>query len=196
MLSNHTHFAIDFNTLGVSFNSALASVAVVPFVIGDDKSFDDYVQAGETFYFDVEHQVRSYNRKVLKSTINYWVDKNPDFKTAKKNQLLTFEFFIDSFETFLKEHKYSRESSLLFSWGSHFDFPLLESIYNDFKMPMGYNAIRVRDFKSVFDLIAGGTNGQYRSPTTEVDHYNHYYTIHNASLNILKYNEIMKNFTD
>lgn len=62
----------DVETLGKKTDSVILSMAAIQFEAGENKSFEDYCASAFFVKFDVADQVSRLNRKINKSTIEWW----------------------------------------------------------------------------------------------------------------------------
>lgn len=79
---------IDFETLGQTDDAVLLSVGVLiidPEILDPEnpqKTFDDLVESGLYVKIDATNQVKKYNRRVSKETVDWWSKQGPEAKAV------------------------------------------------------------------------------------------------------------------
>lgn len=161
------HLMFDIETLGFCDRAVVTSLSCVPFAI---EARDDFIGLYETSFmvkFDVKEQIKVYNRKVDKKTIDFWSAQD---KEVMKSNVLPSEHDeslkdgIMLLSNFIKDLPYyDFKESYLWSRGCYFDFPKIMSLFDDAKMNFYdvANPFKIRDVRTYIDILTGVGNGKY-----------------------------------
>lgn len=85
-------YMFDVETIGVESTSVILSAAIIGFDPNDkEKTYDQYLADALFVKFDVNEQVKNYNRTIDKSTIEWWSKIHPAIRgvsfTPSKNDI-------------------------------------------------------------------------------------------------------------
>lgn len=192
-MSNLTHLMIDIETLATEPNSAVLSIACVPFVFETHTLFKDLIPSGFLVKFNIEEQIKNFYRSVDDSTIKWW-KKQPKTvfdsmvrpsknDVSLKDGLLLLNDFISN----IQDYEFNR--SYVWSRGIHFDFPILKSLYQASKINYPFNDWRVRDVRTAIDIMAGTDDGKYQLQFGG-DEFIAHNPLHDAAMDAARLNEL------
>lgn len=188
-----THIVIDIETLSTKPNAVILSVACVPFVLEEHTLFNDLLSKGIYIKFDASDQIKKYKRDVDKKTIDWWKTQpqevfNAEVKPSKRDVdsltgITTLSKFIGSIDGF------NSKKSYVWSRGNNFDFPILQSLYEDLEIKLPYNTWTIRDIRTAIDILHGTDDGKY-----ELKYGNNGFIAHNplhdAAMDAARLNEL------
>lgn len=165
-MSAVTHILVDIETLATDPFSAVLAVACVPFVLEVHTYFSELVTTGIFIKFDVQEQIKVYHRSVDSDTIKWW-KKQPkevfDSMTRPTSEDVPLKDGLTLLNKFVAGVKgYQFNQSYAWSRGSHFDFPILKSLYEASGIGYPFNDWKVRDVRTAIDIMAGTDDGQYQ----------------------------------
>lgn len=130
---------IDIETLGTSCKAPVLSIGAV---------FFDLTKTYGEFYVNLHlnQQLDTDIRKVDADTIKWWMNQDKkakqvfgDNETDVKEALRALSEFITN----------AAEEVYIWSNGPSFDVSILESLYNDFKMPIPWKYSKVLDYRTI-----------------------------------------------
>jgi hypothetical protein len=156
---NDNALIFDFETLSQNpINGALVSCALLTFNMNvleqSGYAYEDLLSRVKYFKFDVKNQVRNWNRNVDPKTIEWWEQQSKEaletIKPSENDKPLPefMPWFTSNFDR--------SKLSYIFSRNNTFDPVIIQSICNDFSLPIPYDWWKIRDTKS---LIMGLTYG-------------------------------------
>ena len=161
----------DFETLSQDqIKGAVTCMAMLSFCeerfVKNPYTFLELVNNAKVIKFSVEEQVLKYQRKVDKSTLEWWDKQGEDakkwIKPSDEDRSITelYDFFMNN-RTVMHEKFYTR--------GNTFDPILLEQIMNDTGYQMRYYWWEIRDTRSLIEGLAWGSglNNKYIPPNCE-----------------------------
>jgi hypothetical protein len=187
----------DIETLGViSSESVVTSIGVVAFDMNKLTSYEELVAAGFYVKLDVKNQIKNYGRTIQKDTIEWWAKQS---KEARKEclpspndaelvpALTMLNDWVESIPGFRKKDAYA------LSQGSQFDFPKIESLYADAEMQVPFTTWKIRDLRSINDVLTGLRTGTYKIP--EPEGFILHNALHDAAFAAYKLQHLMHSLT-
>lgn len=149
----------DFETLSQNpINGALVSCALLTFDINklstNSYTYEELLESVVYFKFDVEDQVKKWNRRVDPKTIEWWQQQSKEalatIKPSKHDESLIefMPWFTSHFERDKLRYVFTRNNT--------FDPVIIQSICSDLNLPVPYDWWKIRDTKS---FIMGLTYG-------------------------------------
>lgn len=188
-----THIVIDIETLSTKPNAVILSVACVPFVLEEHTYFKDLLNKGIYIKFNASDQIKKYKRDVDKKTIDWWKTQpqevfDAEVKPSKRDVdsitgLTVLNKFVSSIDGF------NTKKSYVWSRGNNFDFPILESLYDDVGIGLPYNTWNIRDIRTAIDILYGTDNGKYTLRFGNEGFINHN-PLHDAAMDAARLNEL------
>lgn len=141
-----SHVMIDIETLGVSNNSVIATIAAIKFELNDVYSHLDEMQ---TFYKRIDiNSCKSLKMKTSKDTLNWW-SKQPE---NAKREIFSEQNRV-SIRTALRElSDFCKGCTQFWSQGVCFDFPILENAFLKCKMSFPWKFWQIRDTRTIFSF--------------------------------------------
>lgn len=189
------HLMFDIETLGTQVDSVVLSLACVPFSFEIHEYFPEYVKKGFHVKFDVKEQIKVYQRKFYKDTIDWWKTQDKDSRNRaieRSDNDKQLREGIVSLCKFISNTGYSYSKSYIFSRRSHFDFPIIiHLIENSAKYKSPFNSWMIRDTPTYIDIMHGVNNGQYDLQLgSKNEGFIHHYALHDAALEAARLNEL------
>jgi hypothetical protein len=180
-----THLMIDGETLAVSPNSVLRSLSIVAFRLDATESLEDILARTLTVWVAASPQLEA-GREVDEDTLDFWEKQKDRFREgtpghANACQVLgthgedvSMEDAADIITAYIRD---VAPTGLVFSRGSNFDFPIVESIFKQIGKPLPYNTWKVACSKSIIRFVcqddkeveAGLVNGLKSNHTSSYD---------------------------
>jgi|TARA_R110000822_G_scaffold197597_1_gene335590 hypothetical protein len=152
----------DFETLSVDVNRGVVlSLGLLTFsrarFTNNPYSYEELLDSSVGIKYDVKKQVEVYDRKISKSTLDWW-NKQPKETTASvmvpseddKDISETYNFFVKNVNI--------NNLKTVFSRGNTFDIPFFEGILNDTGKKVPYPFWMVRDTRSFLDGLLWGSD--------------------------------------
>ena len=151
----------DFETLsqeqtnGVVLSMAMLNFAECRFIGDNAYTFDELVQNTQMIKFNVEEQVKKYNREINRDTLTWWSEQGE----LAKQQLKPSEndVSIDQLYNFFIVNK-STNVKKVYTRGNTFDPIFLEYIMRQTNNPMPYDWWEVRDTRSLIEGLSWGSD--------------------------------------
>jgi len=151
----------DFETLSQDvFTAPVVNLAILVFdesrFLTNPYTFDDLVDSCRLVKFDVEEQVKKYNRKIQKSSLEWWGSLGPH----GKKMLLPSEddVSIESLYDILANEIGMQDFDRVYTRGNTFDPILLKSVLETFGKEDPSKWWVIRDTRSLFEGMTYGHN--------------------------------------
>jgi hypothetical protein len=179
-----THLCFDIETLGMHENTVILTLACVPFIFEQLRTFTDYLKDGLMIKFDATEQLNVYKRTVCKRTIDWWKMQGIEARKASvfpSSEDMTVKDGLQLLSDFIKKSGYSYGQSYVWSRGTYFDFPKIENLYEDANLKLPYNGYKIRDIKTYVDIFLGRNDGQYDSTVPTPDGFVKHNCLHDAA---------------
>lgn len=180
----------DFETLHTIPETAILSVGMIIVDTAKDYTFNELVDSGIHLKINVQSQLPK--RKIGKDTLDWW-KKQGDSASAilePSSNDIDIKDMIPMLNKFLKDNGYKYHDHLVYSRGSHFDFPILVDIARmcDQKNPL--NHWNVRDIRTVIDTLLGTTRGKIdlKDQTGFVAHN----ALHDSAMDFMRIKEAIR----
>ena len=153
-------FVFDVETLGKESNSVMLSMAAVYFDPTTNPSPDDLRKGSFFVKFNVEDQIKRLNRKVGKTTMQWWAKQcdNVREKSFKPNPAIDVQFE-DGYEA-MREWAKTKNDSKCWVWArGNLDQLVLDSFEEQLEIQPIWPFSRWRDVRTGIDFLHGTTNG-------------------------------------
>ena len=174
-------FIFDVETLGKESNSVMLSMAAIYFDPETKPSYEDLYNSAFFVKFDVEDQVRRLDRKIGKSTMQWWA-KQCDIvkaKSLKPNKAADVKFE-DGYEA-MRKWAESKKDDQCYVWArGNLDQLVMDDIEEQLGLEPIWPYARWRDVRTAIDFLYNTTSGY-----TDVD-----YPGFNSKNDITKHNPI------
>ena len=152
-------FIFDVETLGKESNSVILSMAAIYFE--PDKEPSHTQLRGSAFFvkFDVQDQIKRLNRKVGKTTIEWWSKqcenaRNKSFKPRADD--IQFEIGYEA----MRQWANTKNDSKCWVWArGNLDQLVLDSMEEQLELKPIWPFSRWRDIRTAVDFLYGTTNG-------------------------------------
>jgi hypothetical protein len=153
-------FIFDVETLGKESNSVMLSMAAIYFDPETKPSYEDLYNSAFFVKFDVEDQVRRLDRKIGKTTMQWWA-KQCDIvkaKSLKPNKALDVKFE-DGYEA-MRKWAESKKDDQCYVWArGNLDQLILDSFEEQLEIKPIWPFNRWRDVRTAIDILYNTSNG-------------------------------------
>ena len=140
------HLMIDIETLGTAPDTVILTVAAQSF----DPLGTGYYDSSYYARVDFESQA---NRSIENGTLEWWANQN----CAAKDEAFSEEGRIALPEVLDALGKLIWKSSVVWANGPTFDMTILENAYKSYNKPLPWQYYRVRDARTVYNLLGNVT---------------------------------------
>lgn len=193
MMNIQTHLMFDLETLGLYENAVVLSLAVVPFTLEEISSKESLLSNSFYCKFSVKEQMEIYNRSTTESTIDFWRKQSKsvfDSQVAPLKSDVYLASGLSDMSSFIQSSFYDWKTSFVWSRGSYFDFPKIESMYLQCGLTLPFNSWKIRDVRTAIDVLLGSIDGQYvlKNRPDELEKHN---CLHDCLLDVLSLQEIV-----
>ena len=153
-------FIFDVETLGKESNSVILSMAAIYFDPETKPSYEDLYNSAFFVKFDVEDQVKRLDRKIGKTTMQWWA-KQCDIvkaKSLKPNKALDVKFE-DGYEA-MRKWAESKKDDQCYVWArGNLDQLVLDSFEEQLEIKPIWPFNRWRDVRTAIDILYNTSNG-------------------------------------
>ena len=153
-------FIFDVETLGKESNSVMLSMAAIYFDPETKPSYEDLYNSAFFVKFDVEDQVRRLDRKIGKTTMQWWA-KQCDIvkaKSLKPNKAVDVKFE-DGYEA-MRKWAESKKDDQCYVWArGNLDQLILDSFEEQLEIKPIWPFNRWRDVRTAIDILYNTSNG-------------------------------------
>jgi len=151
----------DFETLHTVPETVVLSLGMIVVDSQKDYTFQELIDSGMHIKIDVKSQVK-LGRKIGSDTLAWWKKqgKSASYIIDPSNDDIDITDMIPAMRKFLKDNGYDYHNHLVYSRGSHFDFPILDDIARSLWEKNPLNHWNVRDIRTVIDTMLGTTRGK------------------------------------
>ena len=153
-------FIFDVETLGKESNSVMLSMAAIYFDPEAKPSYEDLYNSAFFVKFDVEDQVRRLDRKIGKTTMQWWA-KQCDIvkaKSLKPNKAIDVKFE-DGYEA-MRKWAESKKDDQCYVWArGNLDQLVLDSFEEQLEIKPIWPFNRWRDVRTAIDILYNTSNG-------------------------------------
>ena len=152
-------FIFDVETLGKESNSVILSMAAIYFEPDKEPSHTQLRDSAFFVKFDVQDQIKRLNRKVGKTTIEWWSKqcenvRNKSFKPRADD--ITFEIGYEA----MRQWANTKNDSKCWVWArGNLDQLVLDSMEEQLELKPIWPFSRWRDVRTAVDFLYGTTNG-------------------------------------
>ena len=152
-------FVFDVETLGKESNSVMLSMAAVYFDPTTNPSPDDLRNGSFFVKFDVEDQIRRLNRKVGKTTMQWWSKQCDNVKNKSFRPSVEDIKFEDGYEA-MRKWAESKNDPDCWVWArGNLDQLVLDDIEEQCGLEPIWLFNRWRDVRTAVDFLYNTTNG-------------------------------------
>jgi hypothetical protein len=152
-------FIFDVETLGKESNSVILSMAAIYFEPDKEPSHTQLRDSAFFVKFDVQDQIKRLNRKVGKTTIEWWSKQceNVRVKSFKpRADDITFEIGYEA----MRQWANTKNDSKCWVWArGNLDQLVLDSMEEQLELKPIWPFSRWRDVRTAIDFLYGTTNG-------------------------------------
>jgi len=178
----------DFETLSQDqINGVVTCLAVLKFdesrFVDKAYTFKELVNSAKVMKFSVEEQVKTYERKIDKSTLDWWKEQGSDaqkwIKPSDDDRALEelYDFFMEAA---------GGHATKFYTRGNTFDPILLESIMKQIHKPMPYHWWEVRDTRSLIEGLSWGSKLENKFIPPDCDELVKHNPTHDIALDVMR----------
>ena len=153
-------FVFDVETLGKESNSVILSMAAIYFDPDKGPSYKEMYDDAFFVKFDVVDQMKRLDRKVGKTTMQWWAKQcdNVKIKSFKPNPAIDVKFE-DGYEA-MRQWAASKKDDKCYVWArGNLDQLVLDSFEEQLELKPIWPFSRWRDVRTAIDFLYGVTNG-------------------------------------
>jgi hypothetical protein len=153
-------FIFDVETLGKESNSVILSMAAIYFDPDKSQSYKELYNDAFFVKFDVVDQMKRLDRKVGKTTMQWWAKQcdNVKIKSFKPNPAIDVKFE-DGYEQ-MRQWAASKNDDKCYVWArGNLDQLVLDSFEEQLEIKPIWPFSRWRDVRTAVDFLYGVTNG-------------------------------------
>lgn len=197
MTEKMQHILLDLETLGTRENAVVLSLGAVAFSLyeGEKNDYDAYILNGFYVKFSVEDQIKTWGRKTEPGTLAWWRDQGEEARKVLKPSKDDVSMIdgLTMFNAWIKATPgYKFKDSYVWSRGTYFDFPKIESMYDQAGLECGFNTWKIRDVRTYIDILTGDTWGKY-NPRKAPQNFVAHHALHDAAMDAYRMVEIFNN---
>lgn len=146
-------FIFDVETLGKESNSVMLSMACIYFDPDQKPSHEDLRQSAFFTKFNVEDQIKRLNRKVGKTTMQWWAKQCENVRTVSFKPSPTDIRFEDGYEA-MREWAKSKNDDKCWVWArGNLDQLVLDSFEEQLELQPIFPFGRWRDVRTAIDIL-------------------------------------------
>ena len=152
----------DFETLSSDVNRGVVlSIGLLTYTSSrfsnDPYTYEELLENTKYMKFDVTEQVKKYDRKIQKSTLDWWNTQGIEAKKVLDPDP-SIDQSIDKLYNFFVINVNMNNLKTVFTRGNTFDIPILEGILKETGNDIPYPFWMVRDTRSYLDGLLYGAN--------------------------------------
>lgn len=194
-MSELQHIILDTETLGTRENAVVLSIGAVAFSLipNQPNNYEDYILQGFYTKFSVKDQIKNYGRKIEEGTVEWWKQQSSEAQMVLKPSEDDYEMLagLSRLNEWIKQLPgYKWNTSYVWSRGTYFDFPKLESMYEQAGLKCGYNSWKIRDVRTMIDVLTGDTWGKYNPRGGDPAGFVPHHALHDAAMDAYRMVEI------
>lgn len=185
----------DFETLsqdqqsGVVLSMAMLNFSETRFTGELAYTFDELVDLTHFIKFDVSEQVKKYNRKIDKSTLEWWNDQGELAKEQLKPSVE--DVSIDTLYSFFIVNK-SANVKKIYTRGNTFDPIFMENLMKQINKPMPYEWWEVRDTRSLIEGLSWGIGLKNNFIPGGCEDFIHHNPIHDIAIDVMRIQALVR----
>ena len=182
-MQDKTNFLIDFETLDTRPKAVVRCLSIIPFTLAAEESVEALLARSLTVWFEPGPQIEA-GRTVDEDTLDFWnqqLQKSVGAAHANAEAILGThpedvhpKMAIEIIAAYLHD---VAPNGLIYSRGSNFDFPIFESLCEDFSVALPYSTWKAACSKSILrfmcnddkNLEAGLVSGLKSNHTSSFD---------------------------
>lgn len=180
----------DFETLGQNQrNSVVISFAMLNFsekrYIDSPYTYEELLDSSKVIKFDVKDQIERYNRKISKSTLEWWNEQGEEAKKqltpSNRDQPISnlHDWITNNLKCDTIEKSYTR--------GNTFDPMFLQYLMEDIGHPDPFHWRTIRDTRSMIEGMSYGINVKNSFiPNELVDKFVKHDPVHDIAMDVMR----------
>jgi len=185
----------DFETLSTDrYNGVVVSLAILKFsednfTINTGYTFSELVNSAKLLKFDVQDQVKNYNRVIDKKTLEWWNEQGteakkqiiPSDRDKSINEL--YDFFISVSDN---------NTDKVYTRGNNFDPIIFENIMDQLHKPQPYRFWQLRDTRSIIEGLSWGSGLRNNFIPEGCEDFIHHNPIHDIAIDVMRIQALVR----
>lgn len=194
-MSELEHIIVDTETLGIKPDSVVLSIGATAFslVPNGSNDFQKYIQHGFYAKLNIRDQITTYGRKINEDTVAWWKSQSVEAQNVLRPSAddMLMSDALNALNAWIKRVQgYKWKDSYVWCRGNYFDFPILESMYDQAGIKCGYNTWKIRDVRTYIDILTGDTWGKYEPRNGTPREFIAHDALHDAAMDAYRMVEI------
>ena len=193
-----THLALEIETLGLKENSVILSLGIIPFKFENKDTHQSLLSASSTIKFNVDNQIKQYNRDINKQTLAWWKTQDSIAKETNLKQTtddLDLKEALMKLQECIKNTDYNFKGNHVFTRTPILSMPIISSICDSVNIsPINTN--NSRDIKTYLDYLTGSIDGFGNLKELTFPNFHPRLPSHKVSLDILRMQTVYHNLFD
>jgi hypothetical protein len=186
----------DFETLSTKQTAIVLSLGMIVIDSSQEYTFEELEAEGFYVKFDVKEQSEKFNRHVSKDTLEWWKGQGDAARTVLKPSVddVSIRELPGMINEYLSIHKFDTKNNHAYCRG-HFDFPILQDIYENLKTPCPIPFWMSRDLRTYIDTSSGSKHGKVKGfrPNSKTILHNALHDCVNEYFQIVKLHQDLDN---
>jgi len=174
-MSIQTHLIFDIETLGVKEDAVIATMAAIFFTLDEISSLEKLKKNSIFLKFSIDEQLSIYKRTTSESTLSFW-NKQPISVLRSilfpSKQDLSLQNGFEKMKDFISSSSYDWKTSFIWSKRIDFDFPKIESAFEQVNIQLPFNRWKKRDINTAIDVLNGSLDAQYNLQNNHYKNWN------------------------
>lgn len=191
------HLCIDTETFAKCENSIVLTLGCVVFTFEENHPYESLIQNGFHIKFKVEDQIKNYHRVTDPDTMKWWKNQSQEARDAAYKPLDTDVDMAEGLRLlsrFIGNSQYNYKQSFVWSRGPQFDFPKIESMYDQAGISLPFNSWKIRDTRTITDILNGSNTGVYELRDGIPRGFVKHNALHDAAKDVMCMKELYNNW--
>lgn len=185
-------FMFDIETLGVESTTVILSAGIIYFdpEVDADITYAELMERGLFVKFDAKEQLKSYDRTMTKSTLDWWAGQGPYQKKSSFD--IDPENDVPVVDGFRELHKYINKYRGKKTWATETVWArgsLDQMAIDSLALKAGLDPIapfnRWRDIRTAIDMLYGTSNGYCQIRDIDMHVIEKHHPVHDCAFDIL-----------
>lgn len=160
-MQKRTNFMVDGETLAVSPNSVIRCLSIAPFTLEREESIDEILSRTLTVWISGDAQVEM-GREIDDDTVDFWEKEKAKYREGSDSYNNAHSILYgheedqapkDALEVLSAYITDVNPDGLIFSRGSNFDFPMIETLFKQSGLLLPYSTWKVACSKSIIRFL-------------------------------------------
>lgn len=197
-MAKYENIMVDCESLGPFSDSVILSIAIIPFNLMEKYTMGDLVSRGLYLKLNAKDQIKS-GRYVCKETLEWWRKQSPEAKEVLRpsEQDVSLNDALNQINEYIDRVDFDKKNGFVHCRGIQFDFPLIQDAYRRANRlsEMRFNSWNLHDTKTFIRTLTCNKYASYDLQDPSVlEGYCGHNALHDAAVEILKVNEILRTY--